>query len=229
MVNIILLPGFDGTGVLYAPLQAALGDAYSTTVITYRDEVTFNDYVESVASNLTSDQIVLIAESFSGPIALELIKRYPSKIKCAVLCATFAMSPFRYLAGLSRFVPTLLFRLNIAQEIILRYFCFDRKSAPSLIEKSLSVIQSVPADVIKNRIMVLAGINMYPSLSQMVIPVLYLQAINDRIVSEDLSNRLVSGLSNVTVQKIEGPHLLFQSRPDECVVHIRSFIAEALS
>ena len=222
--NIFLLPGFDGTGELYAPLQSALGEDYPTVAIRYRDEVTFDDYVNLVSSMLPPKDAILIAESFSGPIALELIKRHPSQIKCVVLCATFASSPFYFLTRLSSFLPDFFFRLNPAQKAILQGFCFDRKTDPALISKALSVIRSVPARVIKSRIRVLAGIDIYASLSQIAVPVLYIQAMQDKIVGAQLSQKLVGGMPNVTVKKVDGPHLLLQTRPDECAAIIKSFI-----
>ena len=215
------MPGFDGTGELFAPLQSVLG--IDSVVVRYRDEQVFDNYVKSVAVLLPDENAVLIAESFSGPIALALMAQYPERIKCAVLCATFAMSPYRFLTRLSQFVPSLFFRLSPTQPAMLRTFCFDKESDPALISKAVSVIRSVPADTIKSRLKVLADIDLRPLLSRITIPVLYLKAMQDKIVSEDLSRELVRGLSNITVQEINGPHLLLQSRPEECAEHIKSF------
>lgn len=220
--KIYLLPGFDGTGELFAPLQLALSNL-AAVAVRYQDEKLFDDYVDSVVALLPSKDAILIAESFSGPIALALMARYPERIKCAVLCATFAVSPYRFLTRLSQFVPSLFFRLSPTQPTILRTFCFDKESDPALISKAVSVIRSVPTGTIKSRLKVLADIDLRPLLSRITIPVLYLQAMQDKIVSEDLSKELVRGLSNITVQEINGPHLLLQSRPEECAEIIRSF------
>ncbi len=222
--NIFLLPGFDGTGELFAPLQSALGKDIQAVVIHYRDEFLFEDYIDSVTSLLPPKNVILIAESFSGPIALALMARYPSRIRCCVLCSTFAVSPFHNLTRLARFVPTRFFGANPAQRAMLKIFCFDKESDPALLTKALSVIRSVPARTIKSRLNVLANLDMRPLLSRITIPILYLQAMQDKIVSPQLSRELVNGLPNVIVRKLNGPHLLLQTRAEDCAEVIMPFI-----
>jgi len=220
--HIFLLPGFDGTGELFAPLQSALGDV-PTTAVRYQQELEFDDYVDSVACLLAAQNAVLIAESFSGPVALALMARYPSRIKCAVLCATFAVSPFRSLARLAQFAPEVFFAPTHTSSI-LRLFCFDQHAGRHIVQKTLSVIRSVPAATIKSRLKMLADVDVRPLLSQINIPVLYLRARQDRIVGTQLGRQLIQSLSNVTVKEIDGPHLLLQARPVECAQVMVPFI-----
>src|SRR5687767_13530285 len=94
---LVLLPGFDGTGKLFGPLQAALGTDVVSRTVRYDAERSLEDYIDTVTRILPQENAVLVAESFSGPVALSLLARHPTRIKCAVLCATFAVSPFRSL------------------------------------------------------------------------------------------------------------------------------------
>jgi pimeloyl-ACP methyl ester carboxylesterase len=223
--SLLLLPGFDGTGELFTPLQSALGNSVSTVAVRYRDEVVFEDYVESVAALLPEQDAVLVAESFSGPVALTLISRYPARIKGAVLCATFATSPFRSLTRLARFVPDLFFGPAPTQPAVLRAFCFDETTDRKLMEKALAVIRSVPASTIKQRLNLLSGLDVSSLLPEIEVPVLYLQAMQDKIVGSHLTRQLLNGLARVEVRQIDGPHLLLQCRPQECADAILSFIA----
>ena len=220
--SILLMPGFDGTGELFNPLQEVLG--IDATVVRYRDEYVFDDYVESVASLLPAENAILIAESFSGPVALALMAKYPARIKCAVLCVTFAISPFRLFANLSRFVPPIFFGPNPAQKAMVEMFCLGEDGDPELVSKALAVIRSVPAETIKSRLEVLADVDMRPLLGGITTPTLYIQALQDEIVSPELSQEVVQELPNCDLCKISGPHLLLQSKPKECAKAIRSFI-----
>jgi pimeloyl-ACP methyl ester carboxylesterase len=222
--SLLLLPGFDGTGELFAPLQSALDNRAYSVVVRYRDERVLEDYVESVAALLPEQSAVLVAESFSGPVALILMSRYPERIKSAVLCATFATSPFRSLTRLARFVPDLFFGPAPIQPAMLRTFCFDATTDRELMEKALSVARSIPAGTVKQRLNLLSGIDMGSLLPGIEVPVLYLQAMQDRIVGPQLTRQLVSGLPQVEVRQINGPHLLLQCRPRECADAILSFI-----
>lgn len=216
------MPGFDGTGELFGPLQNVLG--LDAVVVQYRNERVLDDYIETVAALLPEENAVLIAESFSGPVALALTARYPARIKCVVLCATFAVSPFRFLTQLSRFVPSIFFGPNPTQRSMIETFCLGKNADPMLVSKALSVIRSVPADTIKSRLEVLADVDIRPLLTRINTPTLYLQALQDEVVSPSLSRELIQGLPNNKLCKIDGPHLLLQARPNECADAIKSFI-----
>ena len=44
--HLVLLPGLDGTGELFAPLLQALDDDVTASVVRYGAELTFDEYVE---------------------------------------------------------------------------------------------------------------------------------------------------------------------------------------
>jgi pimeloyl-[acyl-carrier protein] methyl ester esterase len=50
--HLVLLPGLDGTGELFAPLLQALDENVTTTVVRYGAELTFDEYVESAGKVL---------------------------------------------------------------------------------------------------------------------------------------------------------------------------------
>jgi pimeloyl-ACP methyl ester carboxylesterase len=220
--HLVLLPGLDGTGELFAPLLDSLDENVTTTVVRYGAELTFDEYVESAGKALP-EQCVLIAESFSGPVAVAVAARHPGKIRGLVLCATFAASPFRTLLRGARFVPSRLFRPNLLLPTIVDYFCFSGASV-SLRPSPVSVVSTVPPAIMRARLACLAATDVRPLLPRIATPVLYLRASNDRIVSSRLSRELTSQLPNVKVTDIDGPHLLLQTRPRECAAAIATFI-----
>jgi pimeloyl-[acyl-carrier protein] methyl ester esterase len=224
--TLTLLPGFDGTGELFGPLQAALGSEVVAKAIRYEAEHSFEDYVDSVARILPRENAVLVAESFSGPVALSLLERYPARIKCAVLCASFAVSPFRSLTRIAGYMPTFMFSPTFMQRTLLRRFCLNGACEDALVDQATAVIRCVPAATIQNRLQVLSGIDMTLLLPRITTPILYLQATHDRVVSDRLSRELTRALSRVSVQRIDGPHLLLQSRPAQCAAAISRFLAE---
>jgi pimeloyl-ACP methyl ester carboxylesterase len=221
----ILMPGFDGTGELFSPLITALSPHYRPTVIRYRDERTFADYVDTVSAALPDQGAILIAESFSGPIALGVMARHPTKIQCAVLCATFVESPFHTLTKLARFVPPALFGLRIGQRSMLRQFCVDNRCDPALMDQALSVIRSVPATAVGGRLNVLADLQVRKLCRNIRTPILILRAMGDRLVSPSRYKQLMDELPGAIVRDVEGPHLLLQSRPQQCARLIDDFVS----
>lgn len=223
--HIVLLPGLDGTGQLFAPLLDALGSRVQTTVVRYGSENSFEDYVHTAANALPSQNAMVIAESFSGPVALELAARYPDRIRCLVLCATFARSPFRPLLRAARLVPAGILGPSPIQPFLLRHFCFNGEADRSLVEKALTIVRAVPPRSMKARLATLAWLDVRSVLGRIKTPALYLQASRDRLVDRQLSRELTNGLRDVSVTAIDGPHLLLQSRPRECAAAILAFAA----
>jgi pimeloyl-ACP methyl ester carboxylesterase len=223
-VHLLLLPGLDGTGELFTPLVHALGDDVTTSVVRYGSELTFDEYVEA-ATRALPDQAVVVAESFSGPVGIALAARHPGRIRCLVLCATFARSPFRELLRFARFIPARAFAANALTPAMLRHFCLNGDDT-SLRPSAVSVVSTVPPAIMRARLACLAGVDVGPLLRRIDTPVLYLRASRDRIVSARLSNALTSQLPNVSITEIDGPHLLLQTRPRECAAAVHEFISQ---
>ena len=83
--KLVLLPGLDGTGALFAPLLQVLPKDLLAMPAAYPESLErFDEYVEFVAAALrgTAD-VVLVAESFSGPIAVSILRKPPPKLRAA--------------------------------------------------------------------------------------------------------------------------------------------------
>jgi hypothetical protein len=75
MVTLVLLPGMDGTGTLFEPFVAALGHEFAVKVVDYpRAEPLGYEQLELFATAALPSEgpLILLGESFSGPIAVAL-------------------------------------------------------------------------------------------------------------------------------------------------------------
>lgn len=225
--HLVLLPGLDGTGEPFEPLLQALDANATTSVVRYRGELSFDEYVESAAKALP-ERAVVVAESFSGPVAIAVAARHPDKIRGLVLCATFAVGPLRTLLRAARFMPARAFAPNPLLPQILRHFCFNGVDT-QLLASALAATRSVTPALMRARLTCLAGVDVRPLLPRITKPVLYLRASRDRIVGSGLGRELTSQLPNATVVEIEGPHLLLQTRPHECAAAMMSFVRLTLT
>lgn len=101
MVALVLLPGLDGTGRLFVDFVAALGAEVEVTVASYPTDTPLG-YAELTAvarSFLPPDQpFFLLAESFSGPIAISIAQSSPPGLLGVALCCSFARNPLPVLA-----------------------------------------------------------------------------------------------------------------------------------
>jgi pimeloyl-[acyl-carrier protein] methyl ester esterase len=98
----------DGTGELFAPLVAALGDAAVPLVIAYPpDQVLgYAALTEWVRARLPCDRpYVLLGESFSGRVAIALAASRPPGLLGLILSCSFSrnptpfLRPFKHLLG----------------------------------------------------------------------------------------------------------------------------------
>lgn len=111
----VLLPGLDGTGALFAPFLRAWNRRPPPVVIDCPRE-RFLDYdgaLDCVLARLPdSVPLVVVAESFSGPVGVALAVRLPERVRALVLCASFILPKRKVLIRkLLHMASPLLFRL----------------------------------------------------------------------------------------------------------------------
>jgi pimeloyl-[acyl-carrier protein] methyl ester esterase len=109
---LVLLPGLDGTGKLFAEFLRVLDLNISTLVVAYSKDIPMNyDQLETlVTAALPTDRpFVLLGESFSGPLAIRIAARRPASLVGLVLCVTFASNPYPWTGAwarpLAKFLP----------------------------------------------------------------------------------------------------------------------------
>jgi pimeloyl-[acyl-carrier protein] methyl ester esterase len=94
--TLILLPGLDGTEVFFRPLMERLPTTIRPLALNYPDAGP-HDYralLEFVRQELAGiPRYVVLASSFSGPLAIMLAMSEPRKVCGMILIATFASSP----------------------------------------------------------------------------------------------------------------------------------------
>ena len=89
------MPGIEGTGYLFEPLSAELPRGARIRVVRYpvRKDVSYEELLEIVMGEIDSSRpFVVLAESFSGPLAIELYERMGGNLKGMIFCSTFARS-----------------------------------------------------------------------------------------------------------------------------------------
>jgi pimeloyl-ACP methyl ester carboxylesterase len=227
MTTLMLLPGMDGTGHLFAPLIAALGPDLKARVVSYpADELLGYEALAAIArAALPADEpFILLGESFSGPIAVMLAAEGHAQLRGVVLCCSFVCNPRPLLAGLRVLLKLLPFAgapMGILNRLLLGGF-----STPALRAALADAVGKVAPKVMRERLRAVVGVDVSGRLADLRVPCLYLQATRDNVVPESAA-RLVAALRPDTkLVRIAAPHCLLQAAPAEAAAVLGTFIRE---
>ncbi|SEF35131.1 alpha/beta fold hydrolase [Variovorax sp. NFACC27] len=225
MTTLVLLPGMDGTGTLFDPLVNALSGAASFKVVAYPPAAP-NGYgaLQNVAeAALPADEsIILLGESFSGPIAISLAAKHPNRIKGVVLCCTFVRNPHPFLA-LFGFVAA----LAPIKQLPLTFACaalLGRRATPDLRRALGAALAMVSGAAFRARLKAVLSIDVSADLARVTAPILYLRASEDRLIPKQAGNLIKHLQPSTQVREIEGPHCLLQAAPVAAAQAIREFM-----
>ena len=227
MTTIVLLPGMDGSGSLFADFISAI--AAKTVIVSYPPDVPLNydELAAFVQRTLPANEpFILVGESFSGPIALMLAASQPAFLRAVVLVCSFAKSPAPTLpAALRRFVTSIPFwRAPVAWGAALLLGRFDSERLRTLM---IAATRAVSASVWRARLEAVLGVDVTQRLREIQVPLLYLRASDDRVVSRSAAELVVRSCSNARITEIEGPHFLLQTKPQEAAAAVRQFAQES--
>ncbi|MGF1499234.1 MAG: alpha/beta fold hydrolase [Elainellaceae cyanobacterium] len=224
-LKLVLLPGLDGTGQMFQPLLDELPPELDAYVVNYSptDLLDYPNLVEAVAQDLdTRGDVVLLGESFSGPIALELASRDPQSIKGIIFCATFAESPRPLLLRLLNALPLgLILRLPLPT-FALRLLCLGLQASGDLVESLRQVLTYVPPATIAYRLRLLN--NLRARRDPIQIPCCYIQATRDRLVPPRSLFSLQRLIPDLKVVQVPGPHLILQAEPVRCAGVVMDYL-----
>lgn len=223
-ITLVLLPGMDGTGSLFQPMIDGSGELFDIRVISYPTDqaLGYDALARMVLSSLPrGESYILLGESFSGPIAISIAAARPAGLIGLVLCSTFAVSPrpaFTALWPLAKALPP-----RLAPTAALEYLLLGRFSSKALRSALGMAVRPLSSAVFSARMKAIHSVNVLPKLKSVSVPILYLLALEDRLVPRSCVDTIQSEIPSTRVVSIVAPHCLLQAAPDEAVAAIRAF------
>lgn len=222
-MKLVLLPGMDGTGRLFEPFLRCLG-AGESQIIPLPDSgpQDYESLAKTIYLQLPKEPFTLLAESFSGAIAIRLIAMGHEYLKKVVFASSFLSSPGKLRTRfMSQFSLDKFVGLPFASAGI-KLFCLGRTASKANIAELLSVVEEVPSDILKFRLREMS--NLSNVSANFEIPALCLIATKDRLI-QGSRYEFEQTFENIVVQEIDGPHFLLQACPEECASEVRAFMA----
>lgn len=152
-MRLVLLPGMDGTGELFAPLLGALPPDRASVVAYPRDVVlSYDELVAFVVQRLPVEEpFVLVAESFSGPIAVRVAAQHPAGLRGVVLCANFVVGPLPFSRALVHAVRPFKIGASSLQASVLTWRLLGSAGSP-LRGPLMEAVASVEPEVMAARV-----------------------------------------------------------------------------
>lgn len=225
MTALVLLPGMDGTGDLFAELLSALGPTITPIVVHYPTDLPL-DYqgLEDFARAYlpTHEPYVLLGESFSGPIAIALAAAQPAGLIGLVLSCTYARNPVAWLRPLKRLVGVLPVSGKLAW--LAAPLLYGRFSTAALRKSLQHALERVSRRTMHARMRAALEVDYSEKLGEIRVPILYLQASEDLVVTASSTRHVLKIGRSVELVTLKAPHLLLQVLPLEAAAAIEKFI-----
>ena len=226
-LKLVLLPGMDGTGRLFRSFVEALPPGMETVTVRYPADASLSypeleNFVQAACP--ISGPFVLLAESFSTPLAIRYAASNSGNLEGLVLCAGFATSPVR---GWRRFLGSLLAPLMFhvpLPNLAAKLWLVGPDAPPSLLAAVRSAVSSVQSKVLAARLRAVLRCDVRAELGRVAVPILYIQAQQDRLVSPSCLEELRRIKPQMAVTVLEGPHLLLQREPSKAAEVVTRFV-----
>ena len=217
---IVLLPGMDGTGELLRPLAKLLSTYRPVQLISYPVDrfLNYDQLISYVRGCLPNDRFVILGESFSGPLAIE-IAATDSRVDGLVLASSFARHPlpaqFALFARLLdlRWIPTTL----VAAALM------GSTATPTLKEHLRQILATLPRDIIRGRALEVLRVDKRDRLSEIKCPLLCLHGRSDRLVGKRHVDEIVTLRPGCQVRWLDSSHMLLATDTDRAASVIEDF------
>ena len=214
---LVLLPGMDGTGELFAPFIAALGDEFEVRIVRYPGGHC-GGYIEleKIARQAipVDRPYILLGESFSGPIAISIAASAPGQLRGLVLCCTFARNPRPRLAASKPLLRMVPLKLLPAGWLL----------PHSMRARFKQALRQISASALRARLSAVLTVDVLDRLAACSVPILYLRAGRDRLVPRAAGDLVVRVKPAARIIQLAAPHFLLQTVPEEAAQEVAAFL-----
>ncbi|WP_438705186.1 alpha/beta fold hydrolase [Tabrizicola sp.] len=192
-------------------------------IIRYPDNLfRYEDVALWLEPQLGAGEYVIIAESFSGPLAVMMASAKPAGLKALVLVASFARSPRRVPA----FASAVLYLLPLRSVLLIRltrWLLVGKWGTTDFPEEFSRIIRSVPRRTLVGRLREVLRVNVVGALQPLAMTGQFIVASRDFLVPASRAEDFREAGWNV--EAVEGPHFLNFTRPQEVASLIERFLA----
>jgi pimeloyl-[acyl-carrier protein] methyl ester esterase len=211
--DLVLLPGLDGTGLLFRRLLSALPNELQAKVVSYPNQaLDLEQLAAHVLRQLPAQRVVLLAESFSGLVALTLLANAAARIRAVIFVGAFAEPPRPFLLRLAPLASQAGGWVRSIPSFFLRRYCLGPEANAEQLNELRQAIGAVAPDVLAQRLALIAKRHSFGPLSSGV-PAYYLKASTDKLVPASCATWFEQRFKPCGIEELRGPHFLLQANP----------------
>jgi pimeloyl-[acyl-carrier protein] methyl ester esterase len=226
--TLVLLPGLEATGNLFADFVSQLPPMLKVIVCKYPAQkfLSYDQLLPLVTELVPRETpFTLVAESFSTPLAAMFAATHPPNLVGLVMCAGFVTNPARNWTLLAGMLARRAVLRIPPPRWFLHRFVMGNDPSTSLECNFRKALQAVAAEVLAARLRAILDCDAREELRRTEIPLLYIQAECDRLVPPESFEGIRRIRPDAELVKIPGaPHLVLQREPRKCAQAIVRFV-----
>ncbi len=180
----------------------------------------YRDLVDALLPLLPAEPFALVAESFSGPLAILLANRC-SQACAVVLCASFIRPPLPQLLARA---PDFLWRRPPPRLLLQLVMTGGDHGLASRVRDTVAPLDRA---VLRARVAAALTVDVTEDLQRLTQPLLYLRAERDRVVPARCATDIRTAKPSAQISSLSAPHLILQTRPRESWSLIAPFLEQA--
>lgn len=219
--TLIILPSFTGQDIALDAFTEALAPLNVRILqLPTEGEQDYDNLVAHIRTQLPSEPIILLGESFSVPIAAAIAARAPNVKKLILVSGFLSLSakapyPLRRYPRLPKHIHSAWTRWRLRNSL------FNRVSA-DLQSTLTDAIRRMPLSLYEKRVTALQGLPLYhPPIKQ---PCLVIQGEYDALLDTPLVNDLSQKTQDIQIATLPTHHFVLQSEPTLSATIIKRFI-----
>lgn len=218
-MKLVLLPGLDGTGILFKPFIEALPDTIEPLVISYpaNAKLSYGELTEFVISRLPQEKFILVGESFSGNIAYQVALRKPTHLQSVIFVATFIENPRPFLIGFHSFLSFLSLNhivLALMPSFIIRPILFGFPANIQMNNLLKQTMEQISPHVLACRLHEISKLTQAHQPCK--IRATYIQATGDKLIPARCVENFKKVFTDINIFQIQGSHCILQINPLAC-------------
>ena len=225
----VLLPGLEGTGNLFANFLPEIPPDLKTIVAAYPSQqfLSYSELLPWLCELVPKDgPFVLLAESYGTPLAVKFAAAHPANLAGIILSAGFISNPSTRWGFLPRLLTLPCAYWFAPPDFLLEYFIVGPGASEDLKVAVRNAVRSTSPALIAKRMRAVLNCNAREEIRQVNVPLLYLQAAQDRLVEHECLDEIKRLHPETISISVPAPHLLLQRQPRLAAQAITQFLLD---